>query len=276
MKNCIITIYRNDKKNTRLKQKNLFINIMSNLFPKHDIFIIEQSKDNQKFNIGKLKNIGFDIAKNYDNYIFTDIDMIPNQDLTYYYSINFNCICSLAYKGTRYESINNKTDKIFLGGVIGVNKNDFIKINGYPNNFWGWGGEDDALIIRIYNEKLNICYPKKGKVIDTEVINKKKILMKNKMKILKNNDNIEKLKYEKILFDNKNYKKNGINSLNYKILYKTINKHIHHYIVDLEYEKDLIKQPQLFNFKEINYNLLKQKINDLYKKKTNNKNKMFI
>lgn len=269
MKNCIITIYRNDKNNTRLRQKEIFINIMSNLFPKHDIYIIEQSEDGKKFNIGKLKNIGFDIAKNYDNYIFSDIDNIPNEDLTKYYNINFkNCIYGLAHKGTRYTTINNSKE-IFLGGVVGVNKKVFIKLNGYPNNFWGWGGEDNALTVRAYKEKIMICYPKEGKVIDTEVINKKQISIENKMKIIKKNKNKELLKYEKLIYDFNNYKKNGINSLDYKILSKSKNKNIYSYIVDLKYDNDLKKNPQLYNFKNLSFKKIKKIYNSLITKNIN-------
>lgn len=40
--------------------------------------------------------------------------------------------CSLPYKE-------------FFGGVSGLTVEQFRKINGFPNAFWGWGGEDDDL-----------------------------------------------------------------------------------------------------------------------------------
>lgn len=33
----------------------------------------------------------------------------------------------------------------FFGGVSGLTVEQFKKINGFPNAFWGWGGEDDDL-----------------------------------------------------------------------------------------------------------------------------------
>jgi len=41
----------------------------------------------------------------------------------------------------------------FFGGVSGMTANQFRKINGFPNAFWGWGGEDDDLWHR-YTSKL--------------------------------------------------------------------------------------------------------------------------
>ena len=35
--------------------------------------------------------------------------------------------------------------KEFFGGVSGLTVEQFRKINGFPNAFWGWGGEDDDL-----------------------------------------------------------------------------------------------------------------------------------
>lgn len=37
----------------------------------------------------------------------------------------------------------------FFGGVSGLTVEQFRKINGFPNAFWGWGGEDDDLWNRL-------------------------------------------------------------------------------------------------------------------------------
>ena len=66
------------------------------------MYIIEQSEDGELFNIGKLKNIGFDLCEKsgikYDLFIFTDIDMIPDHNLLSYYNFIPKTIMSLAYK----------------------------------------------------------------------------------------------------------------------------------------------------------------------------------
>jgi hypothetical protein len=36
----------------------------------------------------------------------------------------------------------------YIGGITSFSESQFKQINGFPNNFWGWGGEDDELYKR--------------------------------------------------------------------------------------------------------------------------------
>lgn len=36
----------------------------------------------------------------------------------------------------------------YFGGVSSLSKEQYLKINGFPNNYWGWGGEDDDIYNR--------------------------------------------------------------------------------------------------------------------------------
>ena len=36
-----------------------------------------------------------------------------------------------------------------MGGVVAFSKDQFEKVNGFSNQFWGWGGEDDDLAMRV-------------------------------------------------------------------------------------------------------------------------------
>ena len=42
----------------------------------------------------------------------------------------------------------------YFGGVTLFNKYDFELINGYSNEYWGWGYEDDDLLNRCYVKKI--------------------------------------------------------------------------------------------------------------------------
>uniref|UniRef100_A0A8C8VHN1 Beta-1,4-galactosyltransferase n=1 Tax=Pelusios castaneus TaxID=367368 RepID=A0A8C8VHN1_9SAUR len=47
----------------------------------------------------------------------------------------------------------------FFGGVSGLTVEQFKKINGFPNAFWGWGGEDDDLWNRVHYAGYNVTRP---------------------------------------------------------------------------------------------------------------------
>ena len=32
-----------------------------------------------------------------------------------------------------------------VGGVLTMHIDDMVRVNGYSNAFWGWGGEDDEM-----------------------------------------------------------------------------------------------------------------------------------
>ncbi len=125
-----------------------------------DIYVIEQM-NSQKFNRGILLNIGFDLAKknkHYDYYIFHDVDSLPDEELMKLYSYQGKKIIHYAspYLGYKYDY------PTFLGGIMGFTAEDYEKINGYPNFFFGWGGEDDAVYDRIALNHLKVYRPSKG------------------------------------------------------------------------------------------------------------------
>lgn len=36
----------------------------------------------------------------------------------------------------------------YFGGVSAVTPEQYMKMNGFPNSYWGWGGEDDDIAAR--------------------------------------------------------------------------------------------------------------------------------
>jgi flagellar biosynthesis GTPase FlhF len=151
----------------------------------YKIFVIEQENDGRKFNRGQLLNIGFDIAQDegYNNFIFHDVDLLPSDELKQFYTtIPKEQPVHIAAVWDRYNS-NPK----YFGGIVSFNKEMFERINGYPNNFWGWGGEDDEL----YNRTIkfySIFKPREGSIRDLENLGlqeKLDYLKENKLKFMR-------------------------------------------------------------------------------------------
>ena len=112
-----------------------------------ELFVVEQDNNNS-FNKGLLNNLGFLLTPNFDYYCFHDVDLIPEfSDYSYPKKpTHLSSHCS------QFNYI-NIPDKI-MGGVITFKKQHFIEVNGYPNNYIGWGKEDNSLYHRC--EKNNL------------------------------------------------------------------------------------------------------------------------
>lgn len=130
----------------------------------YEIFIIDQDHARQ-FNRGMLLNIGFKYAlKNKCDYVvFHDIDMLP-------LSVDYSYSESPIHMATHFnlEPGANKREIFdqYFGGVTMFTAEDFIKINGYSNKYWGWGFEDDDLLLRCKFKDIdldNLKIKNKGK-----------------------------------------------------------------------------------------------------------------
>ena len=209
---AIIIPFRDDIEKLRSKQLHQFISYMTD-FLKHKgcfhIFVIEQSNDERKFNRGKLLNIGYKIAmesQEFTHFIFHDVDLLPSKELLPYYIDPGENIVHIAKVWKRYDSQN------YFGGVVSFPRKEYEKINGFPNNFWGWGGEDDELYKRVKLEKLKIEAPSAGYYTDLENKN-----LQQKLNFLRENKALKCLNKTELL---KQYRvpvmENGLSTLHYK------------------------------------------------------------
>jgi len=116
----------------------------------YKVIIVEQD-DAKLFNRGMLLNIGYYYAKKIrcDYVVFHDIDMLPI-DVDYSYT-DHPIHLATDIIPDKDESKREIFDSYF-GGVTMFPIDDFEKINGYSNKYWGWGFEDDDLLFRC---KLN-------------------------------------------------------------------------------------------------------------------------
>jgi len=257
----VVGAYRDSGDNYRSKHLSIFIKQMKAIFEPRTtlkILIIEQEGDREdyeslpsrlkqpntqmaRFNLGRLKNIGYHIASQDHTptsyYVLSDVDLLPSEALIPSYLEFPKRPIHLGHRGTRYEVPTNKgknkgKKRTFLGGVVSFGKPEFEKANGYPNNFWGWGGEDDALNHRLNTQHIQVTQP------DAPVIDLEELTREEKNQILKQQEAKEERKWEKVDADTQHWKTNGLSNLegSYEILNDSLFKHhenVRHLLVQL-------------------------------------------
>ncbi|CAH1789492.1 unnamed protein product [Owenia fusiformis] len=121
------------------------------------IFVVEQAGTDQ-FNRGRLMNIGYAEAMkedNFDCFIFHDVDLIPEDDRNVYLCDDQARHLSSAIDEMRYHIMYYN----YAGGVIALNRQNVLKVNGYSNDYWGWGNEDDDFSARTLAAGLMLTRP---------------------------------------------------------------------------------------------------------------------
>lgn len=194
---------------------------------KFHIYVIKQKgtyeDDKKKFNRGLLLNIGTLLVNSeYDTFIFHDVDLIPGESLSEYYTFCPDKPIHIAGCWNRYNK-----NKNYFGGIVSFNRKCFNIVNGFPNNFWGWGGEDDALLNRLIINKIRPYKVDDGGILDIE--NGIGYELDEKLQVLRKNREWKCMdKWEKIEEDKTNWKENGLRqSYNrYKLLsFETVDDH---------------------------------------------------
>ena len=146
---CIVVPYRD-----RAQHLEQFVpSVTSHLADKEiefEILIVEQEVG-RPFNRAKLLNVGYAHTKgSFDYYVFHDVDMLP-VDTDYDYCENPT---HLAAKAEQFNY--NLPYHTYFGGVTLFDKESFEKINGYANEYWGWGAEDDDVYNRCNQKAVKI------------------------------------------------------------------------------------------------------------------------
>jgi hypothetical protein len=213
----ILVPFREQVEQKRGEHLKKFISHMSRYHPDWTILIIEQS-EGEKFNRGALLNIGTKYAKKLgaEYVIYHDVDLIPLSPLVKYYETfpEEPIHIGTAYKG-KYA---NDT---FIGQVLSISIKDAEKINGFPNNFWGWGGEDDSMYRRLKKHKINIIRP--------SISSGFKVLEHVDTRKIEGAKNMQK--WEDLKADNG---KSGLSNIKWKLLNEQTVKNVTKYIVDIK------------------------------------------
>ncbi|XP_068123443.1 beta-1,4-galactosyltransferase 1-like isoform X2 [Hyperolius riggenbachi] len=109
----------------------------------YGIYVVEQYGET-KFNKARLFNTGFSEAiKEYEYkcFFFNDVDVIPMDQRNLY-----RCSQNPRHLANALDRHNFRLYyPTAFGGIVAFTKDQFLKINGFSNKFWGWGKEDDEL-----------------------------------------------------------------------------------------------------------------------------------
>ncbi|CAK8672345.1 uncharacterized protein LOC143465946 [Clavelina lepadiformis] len=153
-KTAIVIPYRN-----RLDHLMLFVRHMHSILQRQEIeygiYVINLAGD-ALFNRAKLLNIGFkEVMKHFPGYdciIFHDVDLLPEDDRNLY-----TCSSEPKHMSAAINIFHYKIpyQQIF-GGVTAMTPEQFRLVNGYSNEYWGWGGEDDDMFRRIFRMCMSV------------------------------------------------------------------------------------------------------------------------
>uniref|UniRef100_A0A3B3YL10 Beta-1,4-galactosyltransferase n=1 Tax=Poecilia mexicana TaxID=48701 RepID=A0A3B3YL10_9TELE len=171
----------------------------------YGVYVINQDGD-EVFNRAKLLNVGYMEALkeyDYDCFVFSDVDLIPMDDRNTYRCFSQPRHLSVSMDKFGFRLPYNQ----YFGGVSSMSKEQYLKINGFPNNYWGWGGEDDDIYNRLASKGMSISRA-------SGEVGKCRMIRHNRDK--KNEPNPQR--FDRIAHTRETMHKDGINSLTYSLV----------------------------------------------------------
>jgi predicted glycosyltransferase involved in capsule biosynthesis len=140
---AIIIPYRN-----RAEHLSIVIPILTHELEKNGIdyqIVVVEQDDDELFNRGALLNAGVKLTwDTADYFVLQDVDMYPANDVNIYHHKN----CSGSLVKTCWLEPNARDVDDYFSGSLMFDKHDYLTVNGYSNQYKGWGGEDDDFRIR--------------------------------------------------------------------------------------------------------------------------------
>uniref|UniRef100_A0AC34QH89 Beta-1,4-galactosyltransferase 7 n=1 Tax=Panagrolaimus sp. JU765 TaxID=591449 RepID=A0AC34QH89_9BILA len=149
---CVVVPYRD-----RWKELEQFAPHMDAFLRRQDVehlFLIINQTDSNRFNRASLINIGwYEADRLHCNYmVMHDVDLLPlNPSLNYTFP-GEGVVRHIASPEYHPKQRYNYTK--FIGGILLLTMDDFKKVNGMSNKYWGWGLEDDEFYLRLRDGNL--------------------------------------------------------------------------------------------------------------------------
>ncbi|KAH6933725.1 hypothetical protein HPB50_017691 [Hyalomma asiaticum] len=141
---AILIPYRNRAEHLKIFIYNIH-RVLARQQIDYGVFVIEQG-DDKEFNRAKLFNVGYlesTALYDYQCFVFHDIDLVPVDDRNVY-----TCPQQPRHMSVRIDSRSGVPYVLMFGGVSALSKELMLRVNGYSNLYWGWGGEDDDMTFR--------------------------------------------------------------------------------------------------------------------------------
>ncbi|XP_063625649.1 beta-1,4-N-acetylgalactosaminyltransferase bre-4-like [Cydia splendana] len=227
---AIIVPYRD-----RQKHMGIFIKYMHSFLMKqqieYGIFIIEQA-GTRSFNRGHLMNVGFLESQkmgSWECFVFHDVDLLPVDARNLY-----QCSKQPRHLAAAVDTLNfDLPYRESFGGVTAITLEQFKKVNGFSNRYWGWGGEDDDMFHRLWMM---------GYRITRYNMSVARYIMLGHSKALYNPKRMQILSGVK-----RKMKKDGLSSVDYVVIKKNLHQLYTHIIADLNENLDSLELPYLAN-----------------------------
>lgn len=227
---CIVVPFREQPQFDRAAQLRALLRALSRGVPRgvdYRVLVIEQCEDGQLFNRGKLLNVGFALRpRGCQSCVFHDVDLVPCDTLVRHYLSR----PGVYHLGARWNRYNDNPR--YLGGVLQVEASVFEAVNGFPNTFWGWGGEDDALYERLQRHRQPISGPLEGSYRDLEGVS-----LRRKLQMLREHRLKCMSKWEELERDRAGgWHENGLSTLDFHLMRsECVEPRVMRYLVDLRY-----------------------------------------
>lgn len=128
------------------------------------MFFLKISPTTNQFNKGRLYNTAINYLQNQSLnitcLILHDVDLIPDNDGNFY-----TCESTRPKHTTSRVRQLNSTGSYYryyeflIGGVLLLTFDMYKTLNGFSNLYWGWGGEDDDLALRLIQQRMCVIRP---------------------------------------------------------------------------------------------------------------------
>ncbi|XP_053607740.1 beta-1,4-N-acetylgalactosaminyltransferase bre-4-like [Plodia interpunctella] len=197
---AILVTYRN-----RQRHLDIFLPYMHNFLRKQNIhykiFLVEQL-DNKPWNKGMLYNIGAQraLAERFPCLLLHDVDLLPLAASNLYVCMDQPRHLSASIDKFRFVLIYD----YLVGGVLAMRADHYVRVNGFSNNFYNWGGEDDEMADRILSNNLKILrFPREMSEYSMmththEPVNRARETIIKENKIQGHKDGLSSVRYESL------------------------------------------------------------------------------